>query len=50
MNPRIVMAPCSNQLTRDWPIDHFRELAVICGKRLNATVEFVGTKAQRHQH
>lgn len=48
MNPRVVIAPLSNQLTRDWPIAHFRELAIICGKKLDATVDFVGTKAQRH--
>ncbi len=48
MNPRIVMAPLSNQLTRDWPIGHFRELALLCGKELDATVEFVGAKTQRH--
>lgn len=49
MNPRVVIAPLSNQLTRDWPIAHFRELAILCGRQLDAAVEFVGTKAQR-QH
>lgn len=49
MTPRVVIAPFSNQLTRDWPTGHFRELAILCAERLDATVEFIGTKPQR-QH
>jgi len=42
------MAPHSNQLSRDWPIEHFHRLAILCVERLDAVVEFVGTRPQRH--
>jgi len=47
MSPRIVVAPLSNDPLRDWPLAHFRELAELCVEKLDATVEFVGTRPQR---
>ena len=48
MNLRIVVSPLSNQRTKDWPLDHFFEFAVLCGERLDAVIEFVGARTQRH--
>lgn len=48
MNPRLVIAPLSNGRARDWPLGHFRQLAMLFVERLDAIVEFVGMKAQRH--
>jgi ADP-heptose:LPS heptosyltransferase len=48
MNPRVIMAPYSNSRTRDWPVGHMRQLAILCVERMDAIVEFVGTRAQRH--
>jgi ADP-heptose:LPS heptosyltransferase len=47
MTVSIIMAPHSNQVTRDWPLRHFRSLAQLCVERLDAIVEFVGTRSQR---
>src|SRR5664279_4423095 len=48
MNPRVVIAPHSNERVRDWPAGHVRQLAILCVERLDAIVEFVGSRAQRH--
>ncbi|HEX4111438.1 MAG TPA: glycosyltransferase family 9 protein [Stellaceae bacterium] len=42
------MAPLANKLTRDWPLDSFRRLAIMCAERLDAVVNLVGSGAQRH--
>ena len=47
MTVSIVMSPLSNDTLRDWPLAHFRELAALCGERLDAEVSFVGSRPQR---
>ena len=47
MSASVVMAPLSNNPLREWPIEHYRELARLLVARLDATVSFVGTREQR---
>ena len=47
MSRSIVISPISNDPLRDWPMRHYRDLARLCVERLEATVDFIGLRAQR---
>lgn len=47
MTPRIVISPLSNAPLRDWPMESFCQVADLCVERLDAVVEFIGTRQQR---
>lgn len=46
MSRSIVISPLSNDPLRDWPMAHYRDLAMLCVERLDATVDFIGVRAQ----
>ncbi len=48
MSRSIVIAPLSNDPLRDWPMQHYRDLARLCVERLDAVVDFIGIRAQRN--
>lgn len=43
----IIIAPFSNQHTRDWPMDHFRDLIALCVQELSLVIKVVGSIHQR---
>ncbi len=48
MNPLVILSPYTNQPVRNWPMAHFKKLAVLCVEQLDAVVDFVGSAQQRH--
>jgi heptosyltransferase II len=47
MSVSIAIAPISNDLLRDWPLEYYRDLAQLLVNRFDATVSFLGSREQR---
>ena len=49
LGPRIVLAPLSNSMLRDWPIARYSELVGLLLEQTNAQIVLVGSRPQQDQ-